>query len=75
MLDFPENEKDSSRLKKVQAVVQNFSNLDIYVLKQNVSIDKSFMNYEEWKSEKEKRCSLDIQISSKCQHSLYMVMI
>ena len=47
MLDFLENEKDSRRLKKVQAVVQNFSNLEIYVPKQNISIDKSFMNYEE----------------------------
>ena len=62
MLDFPENEKNSRKLKKVQALVQHFSNLNIYVPKQNISIDKSFINYEEEKREEEKLCSLYIQI-------------
>ena len=69
MLDFPENEKDSRKLKKVQALVQHFSNLDIYVSKQNISIDKSFINYEEEKRE-EKLCSLYIQIWNQCLYSL-----
>ena len=62
MLDFPENEGDSRKLKKVQALVQHFSNLDMCVPKQNISIDKSFINYKEGKREEEKLCSLYIQI-------------
>ena len=45
----------------MHALVQHFSNLDIYVPKQNISIDKNFINYEEEKME-EKLCSLYKQI-------------
>ena len=62
MLEFSGNEKHNRKLKKVQALVQHFSNSDIYVSKQTISIDKTFKNYEEEKREEEKLCSLHIQI-------------
>ena len=62
LLDIPENEGDSTKLKKLLALVQHFSNLDIYVPKTNIRIDKSLINYEEEKREEEKLCSLYIQI-------------
>ena len=55
MLDFLENEGYSKKLKKVQASVQHFSEqLRHFVPKQQfVSIDESFINYEEEKREEE----------------------
>ena len=76
VFDFPEKEKYNRKLKKVQTLVQHFSNLDIYVPIQNISIDKSFINYEEENSEK-KNCVVCIYKAETnvCMHSLYMVMI
>ena len=48
MLHFPEKEGDTGRLKKVQNLVQHFSEQfrNYYVPKKNVSIDKSLICYE-----------------------------
>ena len=48
MLPFPENEGDTGKLKKVQNLVQHFSEQfgNYYVPKKNVSIDESLIGYE-----------------------------
>ena len=48
MLHFPENEGDTGKLKKVQNLVQHFSEQfrNYYVPKKNVSIDESLIGYE-----------------------------
>ena len=64
MLNIPENEEDSRKLKKVQELVQHFQEqCTHYVPKQNItySIDESTrtINYEAKKrKEKNKNCSL-----------------
>ena len=64
MLDFPENEGDSRKLKKVQELLQHFQEqCRHYVPKQNItySIDESkrSINYEANKRRvKKKNCSL-----------------
>ena len=47
MLHFPEKEGGTGRLKKVQNLVQNFSEQfwNYYVPKKNVSIDESFIGH------------------------------
>ena len=57
MLNFPKNEGDSRKLKKVKALVQHFSEqLRHFAPKQNcVSIGESLINYEEEKKEEEKK--------------------
>ena len=42
MIDFPENEGDSRKLKKMLALVQHFNNLDIYVPQQNIGTNNKF---------------------------------
>ena len=64
MINFPENEGDSRKLKKVQELVQHFQEqCRHYVSKQNItySIDQStrLINYEAKKRrEKKKNCGL-----------------
>ena len=58
MFNFPENKGDSRKLRKVQELVQNFSEeYRHYVQKQNISIDESLINYEKSKVKK-KNCEV-----------------
>ena len=56
MINSPENERGSTKLKKVQELAQLFCERFRRVPKQNISIDESLINYEEEKKEKEKLC-------------------
>ena len=54
MFDFPENKRHNRKLKKVQQLVQHFSEQCRHVPKQNIGIDESLINYEEEKREEKK---------------------
>ena len=49
MLIFTENEGDSRKLKKEQELVQRFNEQCRDVPRENLSIDKNLINYEEEK--------------------------
>ena len=56
ILDFTENEEDSRKLKKVQELVQHFSEQCRHVPSYNINIHENLMNYEAEKREEEKLC-------------------
>ena len=77
MVNFPGNERDSRKLKKVLELVQHFREQCTYYssIYQKISNDGNLINYEEEKKEREKRKNCSLYISETNVYKPLMVLI